>query len=94
LQNQFVVKYDVYVPNNDISASDIGAPGSNLTASDIKYTTLGLGWIYYWDSNVMFTLYYDWVKNEKINAKTNGPLAPFTQDLKDNVLTIRMQYKF
>jgi hypothetical protein len=94
LQNQFVAKYDVYVPNKDISDSDVGATGSNLTAADIKYTTLGLGWIYHWDSNVKFTLYYDWVKNEKINAKATGSLAPFAQDLKDNVLTLRMQYKF
>jgi hypothetical protein len=82
LKNQFVAKYD------------IGAHGSNLTATDIKYSTLGLGWIYHWDANVKFVLYYDWVWNEKVNSLATGSLAPFKEDLKDNVLTLRMQYKF
>ncbi|MBA4311415.1 MAG: hypothetical protein C0417_02180 [Chlorobiaceae bacterium] len=94
LKNQFVAKYDVYTPNKDVTANDIGAVGSNLNAGDIKYSTLGLGWIYHWDSNVKFVLYYDWVKNEKVNSLASGTLAPFKEDLKDNVLTFRMQYKF
>ena len=94
LKNQFVVKYDVYTPNKDITANDIGAPGSNLSATDIKYTTLGLGWIYHWDANVKFVLYYDWVTNEKVNANATGSLAAYKENLKDNVLTLRMQYKF
>ena len=94
LKNQFVVKYDVYDPNIDVNASDIGATGSNLTVGDIKYSTLGLGWLYHWDANVKFTLYYDWVQNEKVNPNATGTLAPFINDMKDNVLTLRMQYKF
>ncbi len=94
LKNQFVVKYDVYTPNKDVAANDIGAAGSNLNAGDIKYSTLGLGWIYHWDANVKFVLYYDWVKNEKVNSLATGTLASFKNDLKDNVLTLRMQYKF
>jgi hypothetical protein len=94
LKNQFIAKYDVYTPNKDVTANDIGAVGSNLNAGDIKYSTLGLGWIYHWDSNVKFVLYYDWVKNEKVNSLATGTLAPFKNDLKDNVLTLRMQYKF
>jgi hypothetical protein len=94
LKNQLVVKYDVYTPNKDITANDIGAVGSNLNAGDIKYSTLGLGWVYHWDTNVKFVLYYDWVKNEKVNSLANSTLAPFKNDLKDNVLTLRMQYKF
>jgi hypothetical protein len=94
LSNQFVLKYDVYDPNTDIEANDIGASGSNLTSADIKYSTLGLGWIYHWDANVKFTFYYDVVKNEKINSSAAGSLAAFTDDVKDNVFTVRMQYKF
>ncbi|MBI3765167.1 MAG: hypothetical protein HY277_01520 [Ignavibacteriales bacterium] len=94
LKNQFVVKYDVLDPNTDVDASNIGASGSNLTTGDIKYSTLGLGWIYHWDSNIKFTAYYDIVTNEKVNPVATGALAPFIDDIKDNVFTLRMQYKF
>ena len=59
------------------------------TAADIKYTTLGLGLAYRWDSNIKLTAYYDMVTNE-----TSSNLSGYTQDLKDNVFTLRMQYKF
>ncbi len=94
LKNQIVVKYDVLDPNTDVDGGDIGAAGSNLTVGDIKYSTLGLGWIYHWDANVKFTLYYDMVTNEQVNAAATGSLVPFKQDFKDNVFTMRMQYKF
>ncbi len=94
LKHQFVVKYDIFDPNTDITGDDIGKSGSNFTAADIKYTTLGIGWIYHWDANVKFVVYYDWMKNEKVNSLATGTLAPFKDDLKDNILTLRMQYKF
>lgn len=94
LSNQFVLKYDVYDPNTKVEGSDIGATGSNLTAADIKYSTLGLGWIYHWDANVKFVLYYDMVKNESVSSAATGSLASFKDDIKDNVLTFRIQYKF
>jgi hypothetical protein len=43
---------------------------------------------------VKFVAYYDMVKNEKVNAAATGSLAPYRNDLKDNVFTLRMQYKF
>ena len=94
LKNQFIVKYDVLDPNSDVEAFDIGASGSNLTVADVKYSTPGVGWIYYWDTNVKFVVYYDNVMNEKINSAATGPLALFKNDIKDNVLTLRVQYKF
>ncbi|HLP18003.1 MAG TPA: porin, partial [Bacteroidota bacterium] len=94
LSNQFVVKYDVFDPNTDIEGTGIGAAGTNFSAADVKYSTLGIGWVYHWDANVKFTVYYDMVKNEKVNASATGSLAAFRDDLKDNVLTVRMQYKF
>lgn len=94
LKNQFVAKYDVYDPNKDVEGSDIGAVGSNLTPGDVKYSTLGFGWVYYWDPNVKFTLYYDMVTNEKANAAATGSLASYRDDIKDNVFTVRMQFKF
>ncbi len=94
VSHQFVAKYDVFDPNTDVQTTGIGAPGTNFTQADVKFTTLGLGWIYHWDANVKFTVYYDMVTNEKVNTAAAGTLAMYKNDLKDNVLTVRMQYKF
>ena len=98
LSNQFILKYDVFTPNTDINASDIGAtaPAGKvaLSAGDLAFTTLGIGWVYHWDTNVKFTFYYDMVTNDAVNASAPAALAAFKDDLKDNVLTIRMQVKF
>lgn len=88
---QFVVRYDVFDPNTKVKGSDFKA-GSNLTKGDIKYSTLGLGAVYYWDANLKFTLYYDMVTNEKVDDTSS--LTAYKDDIKDNVLTLRAQYKF
>jgi hypothetical protein len=97
---QLVVKYDVYDPNSDVSAADFtptntgGATG--LTASDIKFNTFGFGIIHHWDENVKFVLYYEIVKNEEVTGITSASSAlyPYATDVKDNVLTFRVQYRF
>ncbi|MBI1803981.1 MAG: hypothetical protein HY033_02865 [Ignavibacteriae bacterium] len=94
VKNQLVIKYDFFDPNSDVDGNDIGAPNSNFTIGDIKYSTFGLGWIYHWDANIKFLAYYDFVTNESVNPAVSGTLAPFREDVKDNVLTLRMQYKF
>jgi hypothetical protein len=79
----------------------------NLGPADLKYKTLGLGLIYYWTETVRLSAYYDMVTNETVNGATpatflNGtpatakahPLYAYTADLKDNVLTARVQVKF
>lgn len=87
-QHQLVVKYDWYDPNKKVSGKDIGVPGSGLTAADIRYNTWGVGYLYYANEHLKFMFYYDWVTNEKT------ALEGYTNDLKDNVLTCRMQYRF
>jgi hypothetical protein len=94
ISNQFLLKYDVFDPNKDVDGNDIGASGSNLKTGDIKYSTIGIGWIYHWDANVKFVFYKDFVSNEKVNSAATGSLVPFKNDVKDDVLTLRMQYKF
>ena len=96
LSHQFIFKYDVLDPNKDVVGSEIGLPANTrLSGADIKYTTIGLGWVYHWDSNVKFVLYYDMITNETIAASsTVASLAPLKSDLKDDVITFRMQYKF
>ncbi len=99
-RNQFVAKYDEFDPNTSVTASDFitsntsGAAG--LTATDIKFSTLGLGWVHHWDDNVKFVFYYELVKNEKLSnvAGTASTLSPYADDVKDNVFTFRVQYKF
>ncbi len=89
-KNQLVVKYDVYDPNTDVEGDQIGAvSAAKLGSGDIKYSTLGLGLVHYWDDNIKFVFYYDSVSNE-----TSSKLAGFNSDLRDNVFTFRIQYKF
>lgn len=87
-KHQLVLKYDVYDPNTAISGNEIGASGTGTKAGDIKFTTVGLGWVYRFDANLKLTAYYDMVSNEKTN------ISGYTGDLKDNVFTLRLQYKF
>lgn len=94
LSDQIMLKYDVFDPNTDLAGNQIGAPGTNHTIGDIRFQTLGFGWIHHWDANVKFVIYYDLVRNESINAAATGTLLPYTGDLRDDVLTIRMQYRF
>jgi phosphate-selective porin len=87
---QLVVKYDEYDPNKNVSGDDIGAiSAAKLGPADLKFSTLGFGLVNYFDDNVKFTFYYDMVKNETTNS-----IAKYSEDLKDNVFTVRMQYKF
>ncbi len=90
-KHNIVVKYDWYDPNTNVKESEIGlvtGSSASLTAADIKYTTLGLGYIFNYDQNWKLLVYYDLVKNDPTK------LANYGTDLKDNVLTIRVQYKF
>jgi hypothetical protein len=99
-KHEFVVKYDWYDPNTKAAEDEIGkstiSVNQKLSTGDIKYTTLGLGWNYYITSNLKFAVYYDMVTNEKTSKiKGSGSgLDDYSKDLKDNVLTIRVLYKF
>ena len=90
-KHQIVVKYDWYDPNTKVSGDQIAAKGSSLGVTDVKFTTWGFGYNYKWDNNVRITLYYDLVTNE--TSKYLGKKGYHT-DLKDNVFTVRFQYKF
>ena len=96
---QVVVKYDVYDPNTDVSGNQIGAATipSNVStgATDIKYSTLGVGLNYVLTPNAKLLAYYDAVKNETTsNIPFSSTLKDLSHDRKDNVLTLRLQYKF
>jgi len=86
--HQLGVKYDWYDPNTHVTGTDIGKAGSNLSATDIKYSTLGFGYISYINENLKLVLWYDLVENEHTS------LTGYTDDVKDNVFTCRLQFKF
>jgi hypothetical protein len=88
MHHQVGVKYDWYDPNTQVKGNDIGKAGTNINAANIKYSTLGFGYIYYATDNVKLVLWYDRVINEKTQ------LAGFTGDAKDDVFTCRLQFKF
>jgi hypothetical protein len=95
-KHEIVAKYDVYDPNTKVKGNDIGN-GNKTGAADISFTTIGLGWNYYASANFKLTVYYDMVKNETSSSyKTDKPngINDYRKDLKDNVLTIRAQYRF
>ena len=86
--HQLGVKFDWYDPNKEVKGNEIGAPGKNVNETNIKYSTLGFGYINYINPNVKLLLWYDIVKNE------HSSLAGYTTDLKDNIFTCRLQFRF
>lgn len=94
LQNIFnthwevMAKYDWYDPNSKVKGKQVGVMGSNMTEADVRYNTFGFGITHYMTENLKLLAYYDIVKNEKTS------LTGYTTDIKDNVLTIRIQLRF
>lgn len=96
-KHELVFKYDWYDPNTKISGNEIGVSGSKTGSTDIKYSTIGLGWIYHWNSNVKLTAYYEIVNNETTNQTamaSSSAIKNYSDNLADNIFTLRLQYKF
>lgn len=87
-KHQLLLKYDWYDPNIKVRKMDIGKAGTNLTTADVKFSTLGFGYVYYINPQTKIIFYYDIVKNEITN------LTGFGVDQKDNVFTCRLQFRF
>jgi hypothetical protein len=87
-RNQIGIKLDWYDPNTRVTGNAIGSAGSNFSDADIKYTTLGMGYIRYVNENFKLVCWYDLIRNEKT------ALPGYTDDKTDNVLTIRAQFRF
>jgi hypothetical protein len=87
-KHQLILKYDWYDPNIKVKNMDIGKTGTNLTAADVKFSTLGIGYAYYFNPQTKIIFYYDLVKNETTD------LPGYTADQKDDVITCRLQFRF
>jgi len=86
--HQIGVKVDWYDPNINIKGKQIGIADSKTGAADIQYNTVGFGYINYINDNLKLVLWYDVVKNE-------STIVPgYESDLKDNVFTCRLQFRF
>jgi hypothetical protein len=87
-KHQLLIKYDWYDPNTKVTGNEIGAAGSNFTVANIKHHTIGFGYVNYLTENVKVMLYYARVINEKTQ------LTSYTNDIKDDVFTCRLQFRF
>ncbi len=88
-KHQLVFKYDFLDPNTDVAGNEIGQTGSKLGLADLKFSTIGIGYIWNVDKQLKCVVYYDVVTNE-----TSANLGNYANDLKDNVVTFRIQYRF
>ena len=88
LRQQLVIKYDWYDPNTKVKGKEIGEANTDFSAADIKYSTLNIGYNYAISPLVKLSVFYAIVTNEKTQ------LPGFTADVKDNVFTTRIQFRF
>lgn len=86
--HQLCIKYDWYDPNTEVSGKEIGNNGNNVNEANIKYSTLGFGYIHHLNESLKLVLWYDVVKNESTS------LTAYSHDVKDDVLTCRLQFRF
>jgi hypothetical protein len=84
---QLVLKYDWYDPNRAVKGKEVD-PAKGFTAADVRHNTLSAGFLYYVNAHVKLFLYYDWIENESTLVKG------YTTDIKDNIITCRLQFRF
>ena len=85
VKHQLMLKYDWYDPNTMVKGKEIG---NGFSRADIKYNALNMGYLFHISDQSKLVLFYAFVKNE-------ATIFPgFTEDLKDNILTCRIQFRF
>lgn len=82
-----ILKFDWYDPNRLVKGTDIKA-ANGYTAADIRYNTVGIGYQRVLNAHTKLTLFYDWIMNEE------SSITGFTKDVKDNIFTCRVQFRF
>jgi hypothetical protein len=87
-RHQLGIKYDWYDPNTEVKTLEIGKPGPSVNETNIKYSTLGVGYINYINPSLKLVLWYEKVFNEKTQ------LTGYTTDIRDNIFTCRLQFRF
>ncbi|GHS92279.1 hypothetical protein FACS1894203_4530 [Bacteroidia bacterium] len=85
-----ILKYDWYDPNTKVRKNETGQNGTGI--ADLAQNTLGLGALWSINNSLRLQAYYEINKYEKtdnIQVKETP-----VNDLKLNVFTLRLQYKF
>lgn len=85
--HQLVLRYDWYDPNTGVSGGEID-PTKGFTAADVRYASFSGGYVWNATPNLRATLWYDRVTNETTSLPNVG------SDLRDDLLTVRLQYRF
>ncbi len=81
------VKYDAFDPNIKLSGNEAGLNSTGF--ADLKQSTVGLGLLWEITKSIRLQAYYELNRNE---ASQN--VAGYEADRKDDVFTLRLQYKF
>ena len=84
-----VVKYDAYDPNTGVKNNEVGRENSFTSEVDLAQSTVGVGAIYRFNKHIRVQAYYEFNFNE-----TSDFVSGYEQDRKDDVFTLRLQYKF
>jgi len=82
-----VLKYDWYNPNTKVSGNEIGQNGTSK--ADLSKNTIGFGILWHATKVIRLQAYYEINTNE-----TSQNISDYNKDSKDNVFTLRLQYKF
>ncbi len=88
LRHHLVIKYDWYDPNTKIAGKSIGVSDTGFSAADVKYQTLNIGYNFAVTPVVRLSVFYAIVKNE------TTALPGLEKDVRDNILTGRLQFRF
>lgn len=84
-----VLKYDAYDPNTKLQGNEIGRENSFTSKADLAQSTFGVGGIYNFNKHIRVQAYYEFNFNEKSSF-----VKGYDKDRKDDVFTLRLQYKF
>ncbi|MDR0733476.1 MAG: OprO/OprP family phosphate-selective porin [Dysgonamonadaceae bacterium] len=87
-----VLKYDFYDPNTKVSGDEIGSSvsaGSKTSKADLTSSTFGFGLLWKISNATRLQAFYEVIANE-----TSTHVSGYAEDRKDNVFTLRLQYKF
>jgi len=82
-----VFKFDWYDPNTKVSGDEVGQNGTNKY--DLSQNTIGVGALWRINNSLRLQAYYEFNNNEKTNH-----IAGYDSNIKNDVFTLRMQYKF
>ncbi|MFT4061466.1 MAG: porin [Edaphocola sp.] len=86
-KDQIVLKYEWYDPNKRVKGKDIST-ANGFNAADIRYNTIGGGYLHHINTYLKIVLWYE----HPINEKTS--LAGYEKDLQDGIFTCRAQFSF